>query len=141
MSGLNEWMYTLLLLMAFEAVTVTTQEQDSFSCIECHGIVGEVTNCGEVIEIGTLHTMVNCSGFCMKKLQYYMDQRIGVERNCTDECTEGCIMSLGTSTCMSCCRGDACNEATASIYSTHTSSLGLFVAYMALLLMASKLFS
>lgn len=27
MSGLNEWMYTLLLLMAFEAVTVTTQEQ------------------------------------------------------------------------------------------------------------------
>lgn len=38
---------------------------DTFSCIECHGIVGEVTNCGEVIEIGSLHTMVNCSGFCM----------------------------------------------------------------------------
>ncbi|KAJ8030084.1 hypothetical protein HOLleu_29662 [Holothuria leucospilota] len=101
------------IFFTFRSFVNGEQNASSFPCIECYGTVGEVTTCGEAIDINFQHKRVNCSGYCMKKIQYFIDQKIGVERNCSEECYEGCSMDLGTGTCIYCCQGKACNDSTA----------------------------
>ncbi|XP_071488656.1 uncharacterized protein [Diadema antillarum] len=88
----------------------------NFSCYECRGTVGEVTNCGEsltmeedIVQIAT----VPCNHVCTKAVSYKIDQKIYVTRNCSQSCDPGCAMAAGTGTCWYCCTSELCNGASA----------------------------
>eukprot|EP00057_Strongylocentrotus_purpuratus_P022953 XP_011677427.1 PREDICTED: uncharacterized protein LOC105444633 [Strongylocentrotus purpuratus] len=106
----------------------------NFSCYECQGIVGEVTNCGESLvaeEDIAVSDTIPCNNVCTKAVTYKMDQKIYVTRNCSQSCDPGCKMRAGTGTCWYCCHGDLCNGArkttATSLLSLVFLSLGIYI--------------
>nr|XP_054754308.1 uncharacterized protein LOC129260335 [Lytechinus pictus] len=106
----------------------------NFSCYNCQGIVGEVTNCGESLvaeeDIAVIER-IPCNNVCTKAVRYKMDQKIYVTRNCSQSCDPGCTMRAGTGTCWYCCHGNLCNGANQKASPSFRSLIvfGLFVIY------------
>ncbi|XP_022109977.1 uncharacterized protein LOC110989710 [Acanthaster planci] len=112
----------ILVLMASRTCTLAAQNSTGLECYQCHGVMGEVTDCGVNLHPDDTLNTTRCAHSCAKIVTYMIDQKIAITRDCVEQCEDGCVKDIA-SHCYYCCNTTLCNGS-AGLHDP-TPSLGL----------------